>query len=354
MFLLAVTFGCSAPQMPPEVKLSEEQENNLWRLGAQAYAPAGYDRYKTALRKAQEELIKEKSRFIWLQDYRQVQAEFRDVLTAGYALQKEIIEQKNIRKESAADQLSSLKSRMDALKNLTKTINEGRLARVDLAKAELYLVEAANRYENGDYGGAEDRIKTASGFVKTAEDAILPILGRYADKKHIGKWRGLADETIVESRETGVPAIIVNKSRRTLVLYKNGVPFRTYNIGLGRNGSLDKLRAGDHSTPEGKYRVIKKISNSRYHKALLINYPNEEDWRNFRQAKKKGLIPADAGIGGLIEIHGGGKDSMTEGCISMDDREIDHLFSLVEVGTPVTIVGAVDFRNNLSTAIEDF
>lgn len=354
MFLLAVTFGCSAPPMPPEVKLSEEQENNLWRLGAQAYAPAGYDRYKIAFRRAKEALIQEQSKFSWFQDYRHVQSELRDVLTAGYALQKEIIEQKNIRKESAANQLSSLKSRIEALKNLTETINEGRLARKDLVKAELLVSEAAKRYENGDYEAAEVKLKTSSGFIKTAEETILPILIRYADRRHISKWRRLAEETILESRNAGVPVIIVNKSQRTLMLYKNGVPFKTYNIGFGRNGSLDKLHAGDNSTPEGKYRVIKKISNSLYHKALLIDYPNDEDRRNFLQARKKGLIPADAGIGGLIEIHGGGKDSMTDGCVAMDNREIDHLFGLVEVGTPVTIVGAVDSRNSLSTAIESF
>ncbi|PIP08288.1 MAG: hypothetical protein COX51_04730, partial [Syntrophobacteraceae bacterium CG23_combo_of_CG06-09_8_20_14_all_50_8] len=102
----------------------------------------------------------------------------------------------------------------------------------------------------------------------------------------------------------------------------------------------------------GKYRVIKKISVSRYHKALLINYPNDEDRRNFIRAKKKGLIPAGARIGGLIEIHGGGKDSMTYGCIAMDNNAIDYIFSLVPVGTKVTIVGAVDYENGLSSAIE--
>jgi lipoprotein-anchoring transpeptidase ErfK/SrfK len=84
----------------------------------------------------------------------------------------------------------------------------------------------------------------------------------------------------------------------------------------------------------------------------LINYPNEEDTRNFISAKKNGLIPSKSKIGGLIEIHGGGKDSMTYGCISMDNNMIDSLFSLVNVGTPVTIVGAVDHNNTLSSAME--
>ncbi|MDO8722435.1 MAG: L,D-transpeptidase [Syntrophales bacterium] len=350
--MLLLAFGCNTSQMPPEVKLAEEQEHNLWRSGAQVYAPAGYNRYRISFRKAKEDLIKEKSRFVWLQDYRLVQSEFRDVLKTGYVLQEKILEQKNIKKENTSNQISLLKNRIETLKGLTEIINEGRLARKDLIKAELLLSEAISRYDNNDYVAAEDKIKNLSGFIKAAEDAILPIFNRYEDRSHINKWQQMADETIAESKNRGIPVIIVNKSKRILVLYKHGVPFKTYNVGLGRNGSLDKLRAGDNSTPEGRYRIIKKISKSRYRKALLINYPDEEDRRNFIRAKKKGLIPARARIGGLIEIHGGGKDSMTYGCIAMDNNAIDYIFSLVPVGTKVTIVGAVDYENGLSSAIE--
>ena len=350
--MLILVIGCTAPQMPPEVRLGEEQEHSLWRSGAEEYAPVEYSRYRVSFRKAKEDLIKEKSRFVWFQDYRLVQSEFRDVLKAGYVLQEKISEQKNIKKKSTFNQISSLKNRIETLKGLTEIINEGRLARKDLIKAELLLSEATSRYDNNDYVDAEDKIKNLSGFIKAAEDAMLPILNRYKDRSQIRKWQQMADETIAASKNRGIPVIIVNKSKRSLVLYKNGVPFKTYNAGLGRNGSLDKLRAGDNSTPEGRYRIIKKISKSRYRKALLINYPNEEDRRNFIRAKKKSLIPARARIGGLIEIHGGGKDSMTYGCIAMDNNAIDYIFSLVPVGTPVTIVGAVDYENGFSSAIE--
>lgn len=352
LIILLLVSGCTAHQMPPEVKLAEEQEHTLWRSGAQVYAPAGYNRYRISFRKAKEDLIKEKSGFVWFQDYRLVQSEFRDVLKTGYVLQEKILEQKNKKKENTSNQISLLKNRIETLKRLTEIINEGRLARKDLIKAELLLSEATIRYDNSDYGAAEEKIKNLSGFITAAEDAILPIFNRYADRSHINKWRQMADETMAESKDRGIPVIIVNKSKRILALYKNGVPFKTYNVGLGRNGFLDKLRAGDNSTPEGKYMVIKKISASRYHKALLINYPNDDDSRNFIRAKKNGLIPAGARIGGLIEIHGGGKDSMTYGCIAMDNNAIDYIFSLIPVGTPVTIVGAVDYENGLSSAIE--
>lgn len=94
------------------------------------------------------------------------------------------------------------------------------------------------------------------------------------------------------------------------------------------------------------------MSRSRYYKALLINYPNDDDRRQFTAAKKKGLIPKYAGIGGLIEIHGGGKSGMTYGCIGMENDQMDELFSIVDVGTPVTIVGTVEYDNNISSAIK--
>jgi len=350
--ILLLVFACNASPIPPEVKLAEEQEHKLWSSGAQVYAPEGYNRYMMSFRQAKENLITEKSKFFWFQDYQNVQSEFTDVLKAGFILHKEILEQKNKKKESTANQISFLQTRIETLKRLSEIINEGRLARIDLIKAELLLSEAATRYDNSDYVAAEEKIKNVTGFITAAEDTMLPIFNRYASRSNINKWQQMTDKTINVSKNRGIPVIIINKSKRLLVLYNNGVLFKTYNIGLGRNGFLHKLHAGDNATPEGEYKVIKKISASRYHKALLINYPNEDDRRNFIRAKTKGLIPSGARIGGLIEIHGGGKESMTYGCIAMDNNAIDDIFNFVPVGTPVTIVGAVDYENSLSSAIE--
>jgi hypothetical protein len=350
--ILVCLLSCTSSPIPPEIKLAEEQEHNLWNSGAEVYSPSEYDRYRISFRQAKEELIKEKTRFAWFQDYRGVQSRFKDVLQAGHVLQARILEQKNKKRESISTQISGLKNKIETLKDLTGRINEGRLAREDLVKAELHLSEAISRYDGNDYFAAEEILKNATGSIAAAMDKIRPIFSRYSDKGRIDKWRRMADDTIAESKKKDIHVMVVNKSRRMLLLYKSGILLMTHPVGLGRNGSLDKLRAGDHSTPEGKYKIIKKISSSRYHRALLINYPNEDDQRDFIRAKKKGLIPAKAGIGGLIEIHGGGRDCMTYGCIAMDNHAIDSLFSLVSVGTPITIVGAVDYENSLSSALE--
>ena len=48
-------------------------------------------------------------------------------------------------------------------------------------------------------------------------------------------------------------------------------------------------------------------------------------------------------MGGLIEIHGNGGKGIdwTEGCIALTDTEMDVVFKLVKVGTPVTIIGSM-------------
>jgi murein L,D-transpeptidase YafK len=123
-------------------------------------------------------------------------------------------------------------------------------------------------------------------------------------------------------------------------------------VGLGARSISDKMFAGDRATPEGKYRITKKLARSKYHKALLINYPNDEDRRQFEQAKRRGAIPRRAGIGGLIEIHGGGKDGQTYGCVALDNHQMDEIYAIADVNTPVTIVGARDYDNSVSQAMK--
>ena len=44
---------------------------------------------------------------------------------------------------------------------------------------------------------------------------------------------------------------------------------------------------------------------------------------------------------------------MTYGCIAMENDQLNELYNLVDVGTPVTIVGAIDYENIISSAIKD-
>jgi murein L,D-transpeptidase YafK len=104
------------------------------------------------------------------------------------------------------------------------------------------------------------------------------------------------------------------------------------------------------ATPEGMYKITQKFdgSKTKYYKALLLDYPNEEDKEKFRSEIQHGSLPASAKIGGLIEIHGNGGKGIdwTEGCIALTDTEMDVIFKIAKVGTPVTIIGSmVDLKD---------
>ena len=119
---------------------------------------------------------------------------------------------------------------------------------------------------------------------------------------------------------------------------------------LGKTGLEIKELRGDKATPEGMYKITKKFDSSKtkYYKALLLDYPNDEDIAKFKAEIATGSLPASAKIGGLIEIHGNGGKGIdwTEGCVALTDKEMDVVFKISKVGTPVTIVGSmVDLEN---------
>jgi L,D-peptidoglycan transpeptidase YkuD (ErfK/YbiS/YcfS/YnhG family) len=159
-------------------------------------------------------------------------------------------------------------------------------------------------------------------------------------------WRNWVQETIAETQSKNCHGIIVDKMAHKTYLINAGKLVKTYNCELGYNSSQQKLFAGDGATPEGRYYVtqVKVNGNSKYHKALLINYPNDTDRRRFAQNKAKGIISSRAGIGRLIEIHGEGgrNEDWTEGCVALTNHAMDEIVAAVGVGTPVTIVRRSD------------
>jgi L,D-peptidoglycan transpeptidase YkuD (ErfK/YbiS/YcfS/YnhG family) len=161
----------------------------------------------------------------------------------------------------------------------------------------------------------------------------------------IGTWRRLVRETVDQSSRENSYAVIVVKSDRKTYLLKDGKVIRSYDCDLGFNPSQQKTLSGDGATPEGKYYVSKyRPTGSMYYKALLLNYPNEEDKMRFKREKDKGMISKSARIGGLIEIHGDGgrNDDWTLGCVALTNPDMDHLMRHTNVGTPVTIVRKSD------------
>ena len=57
-----------------------------------------------------------------------------------------------------------------------------------------------------------------------------------------------------------------------------------FNAELGKNWVGDKRVKGDNATPEGMYKITKKLDSrkTKYYKALLLDYPNAEDITKFK------------------------------------------------------------------------
>jgi hypothetical protein len=283
----------------------------------------------------------------WFRDYEKARADFLVVLNQGETILETVRNEKQTQTKDLSERLNRLGGRIARIKSLTETMNENGPIRKDLSQADVAFREAGRLLKEEKFQQLEPVLGRGDGHLRAAEDGLFSLLARYADDGQVAKWRKWADDTVRESKRRGRPAIVVNKLERTLTVFRSGRVTAVYEIGLGRCGLSDKLYAGDEATPEGRYKVIKKIPHSRFRKALLIDYPNDDDRREFSQARKKGLVSASAGIGGLIEIHGGGNDSLTNGCVALQNDVIDDLFPTIPVGTPVTIVGSLESAEKL-------
>ncbi len=207
------------------------------------------------------------------------------------------------------------------------------------SRAEFYLRISQSLAAKAEFNEAIDAVNKGKYQLQRMVD--LHEAYREEEDKKVAVWNRWVEETLDESQSSGTYAVIVDKSQHKMYLVRSGKRIKTYDCELGHNPGDQKLASGDGATPEGKYRVTKvRPTGSKYYKALLINYPNENDRMRFRENKQRGVISQRAGIGGLIEIHGDGgrgKD-WTEGCVALTNKDMDHLMTYVTAGTPVTIV----------------
>jgi murein L,D-transpeptidase YafK len=195
---------------------------------------------------------------------------------------------------------------------------------------------------NENWGYSELRLKvTREGIVKYwKRKIVIPSLIAWVALSTVLGHASSLSAAPQSPTPQKVDSILILKKDHVMELLAGGKVIRTYKVALGRGGLAAKQQEGDARTPEGHYTIDSRNEASHYHKALHISYPGTEDRK---RAEKLGVSP-----GGAIMIHGlpngmswlGATHRMydwTLGCVAVTDAEIDEIWTLVPVGTPVEI-----------------
>lgn len=159
------------------------------------------------------------------------------------------------------------------------------------------------------------------------------------------------------------PSIIVNKKTYILELYEDTVLIKTYKAAFGKSSRLIKESFTDNGTPGGDYSICRIDSVSRYHKFLLLNYPNafdvveaykkqwitQEEYYLILKNINTGKYPFEGmekfsriGIQGLGTYDFIFRNlpftfNWTNGSVAISNAGIDELYRVVKCGTRVSI-----------------
>lgn len=159
--------------------------------------------------------------------------------------------------------------------------------------------------------------------------------------------------------------LVIWKSQYTVTLYKGETPVKTYRAVYGKGyQDGDKQRMGDRRTPEGEFYICTMNHSKRFYKFMGLSYPGMKhadfglqnglispaEYSSIRGAIEGRMTPPwETRLGGAVGIHGRTLDAgnahgqyvgtnWTDGCIALDNADIDEIYDVVSLGTPVTIL----------------
>jgi len=120
-------------------------------------------------------------------------------------------------------------------------------------------------------------------------------------------------------------SLVVDYSQNILALKQNEDVLKTYKISAGIN----------NSTPIGTFKIINKLKDPVWYKAGAVVPSGSPE--NILGSRWMGLSVSGYGIHGTTEPETIGKH-ITAGCVRMKEEDVRELYSIVPVGTEVTIV----------------
>jgi murein L,D-transpeptidase YafK len=149
------------------------------------------------------------------------------------------------------------------------------------------------------------------------------------------------------------PQIVIQKRERKLFLYEVEKLIKIYTIALGFEPVGNKERTGDGKTPEGEFYIAVKNPKSKYFLSLGLSFPTvkhaasglatgliyQTEYEEILKAQREKRLPNQkTRLGGEIYIHGGGNLwDWTEGCVALENGDVEEIFASVQTRTKVLI-----------------
>lgn len=157
------------------------------------------------------------------------------------------------------------------------------------------------------------------------------------------------------------PWISIDSRNKRLTVHRPGGADIVFDgLAFGAAGVREKRKQGDHITPRGRYTIGWISTQSKFHYFIGLNYPSVQDaergvqngvitqvtYSRIRDSHQGGRTPPQTTpLGGFIGIHGVGKGSLeihrmanwTQGCIALENKQIERLVELVSPGMEVEI-----------------
>ncbi|WP_447556110.1 L,D-transpeptidase family protein [Vreelandella sp. EE22] len=155
--------------------------------------------------------------------------------------------------------------------------------------------------------------------------------------------------------------VLIDDKEGVLSIFRgNALIERFTPISRGTGGARTHRVRGDSTTPLGEFRIYRFNRESRWRIFIGIDYPtppharmalekgiySQADYEAyFDEYRRYGYPPQNTALGGAIGIHGIGSSDpdihgryhWTQGCVAVNNEQIDRIASLVDVGTRVVI-----------------
>lgn len=345
LLLVGIFLLSFVSQEPPINKIEEARKviSDAIKVEANLYSPKELKVAEDNWAKAMENWKDNNAKTPLLRNYKETKVFANLSIESAEKAKKNAINKKKELRLRINESIASLRSSVDYIELATTKLPLNHDIRKKITPASLKLDEVESAFKRNDYLRANKGLEALENTINSLRKLTTQLLEDYFSS--YPQWVKLDEEMKQWSKVNNSVSLVVDKFSRKCIVYKSGKKFKVFDVELSVNWLGDKVQKGDKATPEGKYSVSVKKTGSKtiFYKSLEINFPNADDKLRFEQEKAKGRIPQNAKIGGSIAIHGeGGKGiDWTEGCVALENKDMDNLFALCKVGTPVAIVGSL-------------